>query len=83
MKPTPAEIENGIPRKAKANTPPTIANGMPVGFRYSAAQYERHRRGNVSQRKNQRSHKGERLRHRHGLEHLSFDSRSDLLQRVY
>ncbi len=27
MKPTPAEIENGMPRKARAKTPPVVANG--------------------------------------------------------
>jgi hypothetical protein len=30
MKPTPAEIYTGIPRKASASTPPTTENGMPV-----------------------------------------------------
>ena len=30
VKPTPAEMENGNPRKARAKTPPTIANGIPV-----------------------------------------------------
>ena len=29
MKPTPAEIENGIPRSQSAATPPTAAKGTP------------------------------------------------------
>ncbi len=30
MKPTPAEIENGIPRSQRAKIPPTLAKGTPV-----------------------------------------------------
>ena len=30
MKPTPAEIDNGIPRKASAMTPPVSASGTPL-----------------------------------------------------
>jgi hypothetical protein len=30
MKPTPALIENGMPRRNRAMTPPVIAKGMPV-----------------------------------------------------
>ena len=29
MNPTPTEIENGMPRSARANTPPTAAKGTP------------------------------------------------------
>jgi hypothetical protein len=32
MNPTPAEIENGIPRKASASMPPTTANGLRALF---------------------------------------------------
>ena len=30
MKPTPAEIDSGIPRRASATTPPVRASGTPV-----------------------------------------------------
>ena len=30
MKPTPAEIDSGIPRRASATTPPVSASGTPV-----------------------------------------------------
>ena len=33
MKPTPAEIENGMSRSHRAKMPPTQANGTPVNTR--------------------------------------------------
>jgi hypothetical protein len=36
MKPTPAEIENGISRTHRASTPPTAASGTPVNIKIAS-----------------------------------------------